>query len=86
MLSPSRYYEVRREIEAILDDPTLPRHLQVSYIIDLFDTTGGADIIDFWPDDGPISTEAEASGIEEPSRPQKRPARKKKTKATNRRS
>ncbi|MDH3603693.1 MAG: hypothetical protein OEU26_29130 [Candidatus Tectomicrobia bacterium] len=85
MLSPSRYDEVRREIEAILDDPTLPRHLQVSFIIDLFDTQGGADIIDFWPDDGLTAREKTANETDDPS-PPKKPARKKRAKTTKRRS
>ena len=86
MLSPSRYYEVRREIEAILDDTTLPRYLQVSRIIDLFDTQRSVNIVDFWPDDVPIATEEKASGIDKPSRPKKKSARKKRAKTTKRRS
>lgn len=84
-MNPARYDEVRREIEAILDDPTLPRHLQVSRIIDLFDPHGGVDILDFWPDDVPTASEEKGNGTHEPS-PPKRPARKKKTKTTKHRS
>ena len=76
-MNPSRYYEVKREIEAILDDSTLPRYLQVSRIINLFDTKGGADIIDVWPDEISISTEGNASGSNKPSRPKKKTAKKK---------
>ena len=77
-----RYYEVRREIEAILDDATLPRYLQVSRIIDLFDTQGSVNMVDFWPDDISRATEETASGSKKPSRPKKKAARKKRAKTT----
>ena len=82
----ARYYEVKREIEAILDDPILPRHLQVQFIIDLFDTKGGADIIDLWPEDVPVTREAKASGSDKSSRPKKQTAKKKRAKPTKGRS
>ena len=81
-MNRARYYEVKREIEAILDDPILPRHLQVQFIIDLFDTKGGADIIDVWPDDMSIATEGKASGSGKPSRPKKKATRRKRAKTT----
>ena len=85
-MNRARYYEVKREIEATLDDPTLPRHLQIQFIIELFDTKGGADIIDFWPEDRSISAEGKASGSDKPSRPRTKAAKKKRAKTTKGRS
>ena len=85
-MNRARYYEVKRQIEAILDDPILPRHLQVQFIIDLFDTKGGAEIIDVWPDEMSISTEGKTSGSGKPSRPKKKAATKKQAKSTKNRS
>ena len=81
-MNRARYYEVKREIEAILDDPVLPRHLQVQFILGLFDTKGGADIVDFWPDEMSISTERKVSGSKKPSLPKKKATRTKRAKTT----
>ena len=81
-VNPARYYQVKREIEAILDDTALPRHLQVQFIIDLFDRQGSVNVIDFWPEDVPVTREAEASGSDKPPRPKKKATRKKRAKTT----
>ena len=85
-MNTARYYEVKRKIEAILDDATLPRHLQIEYIIDVFDPQRSVDIIDWWPDDGPTVSEEEAQVTDADPSPPKKPARKKRAEAAKRKS
>ena len=84
-MNTARYYEVKRKIEAILEDATLPRHLQVSYIIDVFDPQGGVDIIDLWPDERLTAREEEANVTDADPSPPKKTMRKKRAKAAKRR-